>query len=393
MPRDTIEKAFKKEGSTPQSLYIDAGAAFRIIDELRQRNTKRILIVSSFNLLKRTNIAELIRFYEEQKFRIFVYQRNNSYADSADINDGLAMFLEFNCDTVIGIGDRQDIDVAKMIAVTATNPDEPEKFAGFGKIKNNIKTLVAVMTDCTAAVSSPDSDFISRDTGKWNTVLSNYIVPHIAVIDPDLMLRNSADNIAISALTALGIAVEAYTSPLSVNYPEYMANSMIAVTKIINNLDKLIADPTDAYLHMVVGTGGFYAGLATQKAGFGYAYIIRHKFMEFFDCEYGTGLGKILPRVLQARLDSCTSSLAELSRQNHFCTHSLDDLSAAQSFIEALENLYSKHLSKQVMPAISQDTAEKIALSTAREIASFGFPQDIDPGRLTNIICSIGGKG
>ena len=153
MARDTIEKAFRKEGSTPQSLYVDAGAAFRIVGELRKRDTRRILIVSSFNLLKRTNIAELIKFYEEQDFKVHVFQRSNSYANSADINDGLAMFKEFICDTVIGIGDRQDIDVAKMIAVTATNPDEPEKFAGFGKIKNNIKTLVAVMTDCTAAVS------------------------------------------------------------------------------------------------------------------------------------------------------------------------------------------------------------------------------------------------
>ena len=380
--RLTFIKSTERDGITPQTLYIEEGAAGDIADVLKERGSKRVLILSNKNTFEYRAVDRIIDRYNEAGLRTFKYQRRIDVADSRDIEGGLATYKEYNCDTIVVIGNRYDISVGKMVAVSATNPGKPASFAGIGNVKFDIKTLVVIKIDGTPAASTPECSFYNQETDTWITCFSQIMLPHIVVIDSELMMRNNVELIRFSALNSLCVAIEAYLSPLTAANPEYKANAAVAIYKIFGKLDSLAADKLDGYLQTRVSMGGFYAGLAATKLGFGYSYFIMHKMQEMYGCNYGTGMGRILVAVLRELLEFSTEQMAALSRSQQFCTSSLDNLSAAQSFIESVYDIYRKNMPDPSLPVMSPADCRKIAEDTRRSLADMGFEPRISVERL-----------
>jgi len=385
----TFIKSTEKDGITPQALYMGAGAAGNIAEVLKERGSKRLLILSNKNTLEYRSVENVINKYNETGLRTFKYQRRNIVADSRDIEGALRTYKEYNCDTIIVIGNRYDIAVGKLTAVSATNSGKPASFAGIGNVHYDIKTLVVVKVDSTPAASSPESSFYNHETDTWVTCFSQIMMPQIVVIDSDMMVRNNTDLVGFSALNGLCMAIEAYLSPLASRYPQYKADAAIAIYKIFDKLDSLAADNIDGYLLTMISMGGFYAGLASSRLGFGYAFFIMHAMQSRFGCEYGSGMGRILVAVLKELLNYYADPMAELSRSQHFCTTSLDTLSAAQSFIESVNDIYKKNLHFDDIPVMTPDDMRKIADDTRRMMIEMGFTPKITSERLVDILKSL----
>ena len=97
----TFIKSTEKDGITPQALYMGAGAAGNIAEVLKERGSKRLLILSNKNTLEYRSVENVINKYNEAGLRTFKYQRRNIVADSRDIEGALRTYKEYNCDTII----------------------------------------------------------------------------------------------------------------------------------------------------------------------------------------------------------------------------------------------------------------------------------------------------
>ena len=390
MSRDlTFIKSTDKDGITPQALYMGAGSAGDIADVLKERGSRRLLIISNKNTFEYRSVENVISKYNDAGLRTFKYQRRSNVADNRDIEGALGTYKEYNCDTIVVIGNRYDIAVGKLTAVSATNPGKPSSFAGVGNVHFDIKTLVVIKVDSTPAASTPECSFYNHDTDSWVTCFSQIMMPQIVVIDPDMMIRNNTDMVGFSALNGLCMAIEAYLSPLSARYPQYKANAAVAIYKIFGKLDSLVADNIDGYLLTRISTGGFYAGLATSRLGFGYSFFIMHAMQSRYGCEYGSGMGKILVAILKELLNFYAEPMAELARSQHFCTTSLDTVSAAQSFIESVNDIYKKNLHFDDIPVMMPEDMRKIADSTRNAMTEMGFNPRITPDKLVDILKTL----
>lgn len=385
----TFVKSTEHDGVTPQTLYIDAGAAGSIAEVLKERGSKRILILSNKATLEYRSVEAVIKTYNNAGLRTFKYQRHNIVADVYDIESALSTYNEYNCDTLVVIGNRQDITVGKMVAVAAKNPGKVTELSGIGKVKYDIGLLVVIMVDNTPSASTPECAFFDNETKTWHTVISQIILPQIVVIDSDMMMRNKTDIVGFSALNSLCMAIEAYLSPWADRYPEYRADAEVAIYKILGRLDSLVADNLDGYLQTKISTGGFYAGLSTTKLGFGYTYFMMHKMQERLGCEYGTAMGKILVAILKELLEFNAEDMARISRSQHFSTSSLDTLSAAQTFIESVSDIYKKNSPNEPFLNISPDDCVKIADDTRKALSELGFTPRISADRLVSILRTI----
>ncbi|SCW64433.1 Alcohol dehydrogenase, class IV [Ruminococcaceae bacterium YRB3002] len=382
-------KSTLKDGVTPQTLYIDKGAAGAIAGDLKERGSKRVLFISNKTIFDYRSVENVINKYNEAGLRTFKYQRRNIVADTRDIDAALSTYKEYNCDTIVVIGNRYDIAVAKMVAVCNTNPDKATSYEGIGNIKYDIKTLVAIEVDNTPAASMPECSFYDHESGRWYTCFSQIMLPHIVVIDSDMMMRNNSDMASFSALNALCVAIEAYLSPWAANYPDYKADAAVAIYKVFGRLNNLMADKVDGYLQTKVATGGFYAGLSTTRLGFGYTYFIMHHMQLKYNCDYGAGMGRILVGVLRELMEFYAEDIAELARSQHFCTTSLDTVSAAQSFIESVGDIYKKNMPDYQVPMMTPEDCQKIAEDTRRSLAEFGYLPRITTDRLVNILRTL----
>ena len=379
-------KSTDRDGVTPQTLFVDSGSAAAICDLLRERGSKRLLILSNKQNLEYRTVGTLLKKYNEAGFRTFNYQRRNITADSRDIEGALLTYREYNCDTIIAIGSMEDINVAKLTAVAATNPGKYTSFAGIGNVRYDIKTLAAILVNNTPSASTPESTFFDHETSTWNTCISQIMLPHIVVIDSEMMMRNTQETMAVPALNALCLAIEAYLSPLSVQNPAYKADATVAIYKILGRLNNLVADNIDAYLQTKVAVGGFYAGLSTTRLGFGYTFFIMHKMQERYSCPYGTGMGRILVAVLREMVEYNAEEMADLARFMHFCTPSLDTVSAAHSFIESVDDIYKKNSPPGELPMMTPEARRSIAEDTRRSLSEMGITPRLSVDRLENML-------
>ena len=382
----SFAKSTEKDGVTPQALYIDTGATGNIAEDLKKRGCKRLLILSNKSTFEYRSVDNVIKKYNDAGLRTFKYQRRNIVADSRDIEGALKTYKEYNCDTIVVIGDMHDISVAKMTAVSATNPNKPSAFAGIGSIKYDIGTLVAVKIDSAASASTPEASFFDFETGKWITCVSQIMMPQIVVIDSEMMRRVNDDMIRFSALDALCIAIEAYLSPYASDNPEYRANAEIGMYKIFGRLNNLVADTTDGYLLTKVSMGGFYAGLSATKLGFGYTHFIMHELQDRFGCEYGAGMGRILVAVLRELLEFVSEDLAECAKRQQLCNTSLDTISAAQMFIESVSDIFKKNMPDNDLPFLNREDCANIAESVRKSLVELGYKPRLSADRIASLL-------
>lgn len=74
-----------------------------------------------------------------------------------EVVKGVSVFRENECDAIIGIGGGSVLDVAKAIAILATNSGKISDYEGIDKIEKPLPPMVMVMT--TAGSGSEVSQF------------------------------------------------------------------------------------------------------------------------------------------------------------------------------------------------------------------------------------------
>ena len=88
-------------------------------------------------------------------------------------------------------------------------------------------------------------------------------------------------------------------------------------------------------------------------------------------------------------LEFSAPEMAEIARSQHFCTPSLDTISAAQTFIETVGDIYSKNLHDEVLPYMSPDDRQKIAESVRKMMTDMGYQPRIPTDRLTGVLYNL----
>ena len=95
----------------------------------------------------------------------------------------------FQPDAVVGVGGGSNMDLAKCVAALYTHSGSPEDYFGFGNVPGPVLPIVCVPT--TAGTGSEVShSAVLTDTEKEMKIsmLSNFLRPMVAVVDPMLTL-------------------------------------------------------------------------------------------------------------------------------------------------------------------------------------------------------------
>ncbi|MCR5616669.1 MAG: iron-containing alcohol dehydrogenase [Clostridiales bacterium] len=375
-----------------QSLFLEEDSRLRLVNELKNRGTRRILVICNNPIRKLRPFDELIDHLNNEGFRTFIFCQTENLLMDRDIEGGLKIYGEYNCDTIITIGGSPEIDCGKLIAACSANPVKSlTQIVGIDKLPNPIPLLCTIMTENCASSTTASAEFYDNDASKWRTVISSNLVPQIVVIDTDFSERVSFDNTISSALTALCVTIEAYISPVARLFPEYRASSVNATTILFRNLEKFTKNKTDTFIRKQIAVGGFYSGLSTRKVGIGYAHIIMHTLLCKYNIVHGTGLTGILILVLKEQVSDpkTCEGLAELAKALHFCSNTLPDDKAAESFIFNLERLYGKVSNEEKQSLVDSKDIDYLINEIEKEAKMYALSRHIDTKALRRILAAL----
>jgi 4-hydroxybutyrate dehydrogenase len=292
--------------SFPTKIRFGAGA----VNELPQYATKRPLLVTDAGLAK-TDILERVLAMVPQAV---VYSGVLPNPTEQNVVDGLAVYREHKCDGVIGLGGGSPLDAAKAIRLKVTHPlplaDYDDVIDGGLKITSDIPPFVAIATTSgTGSEVSRSTVITLAATNRKTVVFSPFLIPTVAIADPELTLGLPPGITAGTGMDALTHNVEAY---LSRGYHPMCDAIARAGTKLAwDNLPRVMEEPKnlDARANMMMAS--IMGAVAFQK-GLGAVHSLAHPLSTDCGMHHGTSNAVLLPTVLEFNAGAAGDRIQDL---------------------------------------------------------------------------------
>jgi alcohol dehydrogenase class IV len=187
-------------------------------------------------------------------------------------------------------------------------------------------------------------------------ILSNYLRPRVAVVDPLLTLSCPPKLTADSGIDALAHAIEAYPAVDNECFPlpagertvyqgrhplgDCLAEKAIAL--IGANLRRAFQHGEDLSARTSMSLGATLAGLAFSNVGVALVHALEYPVGGATHCSHGGGNGLLLPFVMRFNLPARRKEFATIARLLNQDVAGLDEEQAALRAITAVERLRSE---------------------------------------------------
>ena len=266
----------------------------------------------------------------------------------------LAVGRDFRPDAVLGLGGGSNMDLAKVTATVLAHGGTPGLYVGDGKVPGPVLPLICVPT--TAGTGSEVSAAaVLTDTENHIKVgiLSNYLRPRIAVVDPLLTVSCPPRVTADSGIDALTHAIEAYTAVDNAHFPLPAGERSVyqgkhplgdtfaekAIGLVGQFLRRAVANGEDMEAREGMALAATLGGLAFSNVGVAAVHALEYPLGGATHCSHGAGNGLLLPYVMRYNLPARRREFARIAQLlGEDITH-LDEEAAAQRAIAAVEKL------------------------------------------------------
>ncbi|HTI50357.1 MAG TPA: iron-containing alcohol dehydrogenase, partial [Planctomycetaceae bacterium] len=126
------------------------------------------------------------------------------------------------CDAqvVVGLGGGSNMDLAKIVATLLAHGKSPRDYVGDDRIPGPILPLICIPTTAGTGSEVSGATVLTDTDSKMKVgILSNYLRPHVAIVDPLLTMTCPPKVTADSGIDALTHAIEAYTAVDNEEFP------------------------------------------------------------------------------------------------------------------------------------------------------------------------------
>ncbi|MCD0420186.1 L-threonine dehydrogenase [Rubrivivax sp. JA1024] len=322
----------------PSLNLFGAGCVSSAADHAKARGFKRALIVTDSGLHKLGVADQIASMLIERNVTSVVFPGAKPNPTIKNVEDGLALLTQENCDCVISLGGGSAHDCAKGIALTATNGGSIKDYEGVDKSEHAQLPLIAVNT--TAGTASEMTRFcIITDEARQvkMAIVDRHTTPILSVNDPVLMLGKPAALTAATGMDALTHAIEAYVSIAAT--PITDACALKAMSIISNSLRTVVAEGQNLAAREAMSYAGFLAGMAFNNASLGYVHAMAHQLGGFYDLPHGVCNAVLLPHVQAYNAQVAAGRLKDVAHALGVDVTGLTDAQGADAAIHAIQRL------------------------------------------------------
>ncbi|MDR0220786.1 MAG: iron-containing alcohol dehydrogenase [Lachnospiraceae bacterium] len=334
---------------------------------LASHDVKAVLLVISAGMVRRGQHAELMAALTAHKIRGLIYDKTGQNPTIDNIEEALALYHEGQCTAIIALGGGSPLDCAKGVGARVARPGKTiPQMRGQLKVGKKLPLLVAVPTtagtgsEVTLAAVVTDSA-----THEKYGIIDPALVPHYALLEPQLTTSLPPDLTAWTGLDALCHAVEAYIGHS--NTKGTRADALKAVELIFANLYTAFCEGENLAARKNMQDAAYYAGLAFTRAYVGNIHAVAHTLGGQYGVQHGLANAVIMPYVLEMYGEKAAKPLAELAAAAGVASPSATGAENAAAFIAAIRALNSKMNIPDKIPALKKEDIPILAGRALRE--------------------------
>ncbi|VVE49739.1 L-threonine dehydrogenase [Pandoraea anhela] len=322
----------------PAVNMMGVGSLDEAIAALRQYQFRRALIVTDAGLAKAGVAEKVAKLLTRQDIQSVLFDGAKPNPTVANVEAGLAILKQNQCDFVISLGGGSPHDCAKGIALCATNGGHIADYEGVDRSKKPQLPLVAINT--TAGTASEMTRFCIITDEKRHVkmaIVDRNVTPLLSVNDPALMAAMPKGLTAATGMDALTHATEAYVSTAAT--PITDACALKAVTLISQNLRRAVSHGDDMTARENMAYAQFLAGMAFNNASLGYVHAMAHQLGGFYDLPHGVCNAVLLPHVEEFNVSTSAGRLKDIAQAMGEKVEGLSDEEGARAAIAAIRRL------------------------------------------------------
>ena len=281
----------------PQNIKVGAGTLSLLPDLAKELGKSKAYIISGPHLNKIGMVAKCQKALKSAGMDSECFTETEGNPSTNTVAKATEAFKESKADFIVAFGGGSPLDVAKAVAVLATYGGNIVDYEGGGKVPGSIVPMIAIPT--TAGTGSEVTAFsvITDHSRNYKlTVVSNYLLPMYAILDPELITTVPAGTASACGIDAMVHALEAYISKTSSPFSDIFAKE--ALRLIGGNLRDYVADRSNLAACEAMMVGSLFAGIAFSHARLGDVHAMSHPISAYFDVPHGVANAILLPTVV-----------------------------------------------------------------------------------------------
>jgi alcohol dehydrogenase class IV len=266
----------------------------------------------------------------------------------------LAQARAFQPEAILGLGGGSNMDLAKIAAVVHSHGGGIRDYVGEDKVPGPVLPLVCVPTTSgTGSEVSAASVLTDKANQVKVGILSNYLRPRLALVDPELTLTCPRKVTADSGIDALTHAIEAFTAVDNADFPlpagerstyqgRHPFGDMLAeraIELVGKYLVRACDAPQDYEAREGMALAAVLGGMAFSNVGVAIVHALEYPLGAALHCSHGAGNGLLLPYVMRYNLPPRKREFARIAQLLGANISGLDETAAAEAAIAAVEKL------------------------------------------------------
>jgi alcohol dehydrogenase class IV len=355
------------------------GSLSQIGESVIRIGASKVFLVSDADVIKAGWVDLAVHYLQAAGLETVIFSALTTNPKDIEVSEGAVRYLESGCDGIVAVGGGSPTDVAKAVAILASNGGKLQDYEGINRISRPLPPMV--IAPSTAGAGSEVSQFaIIVDTQRKlkMSIISKSLVPDIAIVDPELVKTMDAKLAAATGMDAFTHGIESYVSLASTPLTDIHALKSIQLSS--QYLRRAVADRGDMEANGNMAMASLTAGLAFSNAILGAAHAMTHQVDGLIDQHHGETNASILPHVMEFNLVACPERFRDIAVAMGEDVAGLSPLAAGERAVAATRRLIDDiglakglaqiGLSEAHIPLLSENAMKDACLITNPRQAS-----------------------
>jgi alcohol dehydrogenase len=298
---------------TAQTLITGRDSISEIGEEAKKLGSKKAMIVTDKIICQTGLLSKVISPLEEMNLAIDIMDEVMPEPPFENLEQMMIQLQGKEYDLLIGVGGGSVLDATKVLSIMLTNQENVRDLVGIEKVQNaGIPTILVPTTSGTGSEVTYNAIFTDvRDKVKKG-IVSPYLLPKVAIVDPELTLTVPPSVTAATGMDALVHAVESYTAIRAGELTDGIA--LQAIKLISRSLRKAVYNGKDVKAREDMAMGSLLAGISLGNAGVGAVHALAYPLGGKFKVPHGVANSLLLPFVMKYNAVADLEKFAEIAK-------------------------------------------------------------------------------
>ena len=316
----------------PQNIVVGAGSLKRLPELAKNLKKSKAYIISGPHLEKIGMVDKCREALKAAGIESDAFTQTEGNPSTDTVAKAAEGFKSSNADFIVAFGGGSPLDVAKAVAVIASYGGNITDYEGGGKVPGPVVPMIAIPT--TAGTGSEVTAFsvITDHSRNYKlTVVSNYLLPAYAILDPELITTVPKNTAAACGIDAMVHALEAFISKAASPFSDLFAKE--ALRLIGTSIRDYVLDRSNLAACESMLTGSLFAGIAFSHARLGDVHAMSHPVSAYFDVAHGVANAVLLPTIVDYNMTYASEKYKYI--YDCICEKPLDDDSFTPEMLAA----------------------------------------------------------